>query len=212
MIGELDFGHAATGRFENLRDAELGNEQTEGKPRRAGRRDVTARPDAPLDEPSKLKFAQRAVDRQAGRRERPNEFGFAGQPIAGSILPSGDRILQAIVNLPVLGRRFSQLRHDLIIQHLTDQIDQNPSCRVDKRGLDRTRTRRFGCGIHATGTSEMKVPFAHAGHPQTALRPEWIVHASLSRASAYAGAWGMTRAGARAGCRESGTPRGDSSR
>ena len=124
MIGELDFGHAATDRFENLRDAELGNEQTEGKPRRAGRRDVTARPDAPLDEPSKLKFAQRAVDRQAGRRERPNEFGFAGQPIAGSILPSGDRILQAIVNLPVLGRRFSQLRHDLIIQHLTDQIDQ----------------------------------------------------------------------------------------
>ena len=37
----------------------------------------------------------------------------------------------------------------------------------------------------------MKVPFAHAGHPQTALRPEWIVHASLSRASAYAGAWGI---------------------
>src|SRR5439155_3107316 len=78
VIGELDFGHAATDRFENLRDAELGNEQTEGKPRRAGRRDVTARPDAPLDEPSKLKFAQRAVDRQAGRRERPNSSDSLG--------------------------------------------------------------------------------------------------------------------------------------
>ena len=108
MTSMLRFCHPATNRFEDLRPAEFGNQQSECVPAGCSvQLDITARSRPPFDDSGQLKFPQRTNHRGSRCAECFHEFRLARKPLAWFILARCDCIGKGLPDFFVLRQRRS---------------------------------------------------------------------------------------------------------
>ena len=102
MAAFLGLGHAAANGLEDLRAAQLGNQQAEhiSASHRVGF-DIAARPGAPLDDAAELEVSQCPVDGRSRGRERPHHLGFARKSLTYLVMARGNGLNECLPNAVV---------------------------------------------------------------------------------------------------------------
>src|SRR5689334_141124 len=100
-------GHPLTDRLEDLRAAEVRDQETEGEAARRGLLHEGPRPRPSLDETRLLEVAHRAADRDPRRTQTAHELVLARQPIARAVASAPQVGVQGREDLAMLGRAAS---------------------------------------------------------------------------------------------------------
>mgnify|MGYP003331823460 CR=1 FL=1 len=102
----LCLGHPAADWLEDFGLSQFRYQETKGKAAGDLWPDITARTGATINNSCQLKFSERSIDRHARRAERFSEIRFARETLASFVLARGDRFLEGLTNLLMLGSYF----------------------------------------------------------------------------------------------------------